>query len=142
MKQITKYLADDGSEHNDACDCLDHESNCKKATAIISQLPERPEGCEYTNGSGYIQHDKVIFQQVKKEFLEFCKKYTNHEWIQQSIDDPNIDPSWPGRILGECLPNSIHRLWHRFSCTDTLDREWGQPYYVNNYPSDAKLLNA
>ena len=140
MKLITKYKAFDNSEFMDEGRCIEHESNCKQADLIISKLPEKPGSCDFSNGDGYIQHDYNTILNVRNKFLEFCKRYSDHKWIQETIDKGfDVDPSWAGRIIGECAPSYISRMWYRFSCIDNNQREWGQPYYANN-PDQAKPI--
>ena len=138
MKTITKYKAFDGSEFNDKEKCITHEANCRHGLSIISKLPAKPDSCEFSNGGGYIQHDFNEVLNVRNEFLEFCKRFTNHKWIQESIDGGfGVDSSRAGRVIGECTPNSIYKIWYRISCIGKDGREWGQPYYVAN-PDRAK----
>jgi len=124
-------------------DCLEHEENYKLAEKIIQPLGDRPDSCSFSNGSmGYIQHDRREALRVRNELLEFFKRYTDHKWIQETIDKGwDADPSWVSRIISEYLASSIFTLtWHRFSCIDSKGREYGQPYYKNN-PDEASNKN-
>ena len=142
METITKYKAFDGTEYLQESKCIEHESNCKIADSIISKLPAKPDSCDFSSGGGYIQHDYNMLLSVRNEFLEFCKRYTDMKWIQETIDGGfNVDPSWAGRIIGECAPNYISRMWYRFSCVDKKQKEWGQPYYANNGQGENKRFN-
>jgi hypothetical protein len=133
MRAITKYKADDGVEFFNAAECGKHETNCNEAARIMEQLPAHPKGCDFTNGSGYVQHDKDTLLKVRNEFLEFAKRYTDHRWIQETIDKGfGAHPSAAGRVLGEVLPRSIDKHWGRFCCIDTEFREWGQHYFALN----------
>ena len=133
MEIITKYRAFAGSEFSGEHECDVHEVNCNYANAIISELEDKPDNCEFSNGGGYIQHDLNEVLRLRIEFLEFCKRYTDHKWIQETINGGfDVDSSWAGRIIGECAPNSIYKVWYRFSCIGKDGREWGQPYYVAN----------
>lgn len=138
MEVITKYKADDGLEFTDEELCIIHECNCNYGKSIMKKLADRPDSCDFSNGGGYIHHDSLHILSVRNEFLEFCKRYTDHKWIQETIDGGfNVDPSWAGRMIGESAPNSIYKMWYRFSCIDKHGREWGHPYYVIN-PYKAK----
>ena len=140
MEIITKYKAFDGVEFFDETECRLHEVNCDTARHIMSALPARPEGCDFANGSGYIQHDKELLLKTRNRFLEFSKRYTTAKYIQQTIDMGfDAHPSWAGRVLREVLPRSICKHWYRFETIDEAFREWGQPYYANN-PSEAKQV--
>lgn len=132
MREITKYKAEDDSEFTSKESCLDHEVNCDVAASTMRHLDKNPSDSAFSNGSGYIQHDPSKVITVRNLFLEFSKRYTDHNWIQQTIDGEDIHISYADRILGEVLPASIYRHWSRFSCIDDLGREWGQPFYANN----------
>lgn len=140
MQTITKYKADDGVEFLNASECELHEANCELAEAIMRTLPKKPDSCDFSNGGGYVQHDAETLLKARNRFLEFVKRYTDHKWIQQSIDGGmDIDCSWAGRIIGECAPSSIYKHWCRFGCVDKSFREWGQPYYALN-PEQGKQI--
>ena len=140
MEKITKYKAADGVEFLDEIECKLHEVNCDTARHIMSALPAKPDGCDFSNGSGYIQHDKDLLLKTRNRFLEFAKRYTDASCIQQTIDKGfDVHPSWAGRVLGEMLPYSIGKHWYRFETISDDFREWGQPYYAKN-PSEAKQV--
>jgi hypothetical protein len=140
MEIVTKYKAFDGSEFTSEAACIQHEQNCNIAEKIMQGIPKEPDGCYFANGSGYIQHDKSKLLQTRNEFIEFCKRYSSHKWLQETIDKGwDAHSSWAGRILDECAPRSINKQWYRFSCIDSNFREWGQPYYANN-PDQAKQV--
>lgn len=133
MQEITKYKAEDGREFLNKGECEDHEHNCLTAFGIMSALPSRPDGCDFSNGSGYLQHDKDQLLLVRNSFLEFAKRYTTASYIQQTIDKGfDAHASRAGRVLSEALPNSIYKHWYRFETIGEDFREWGQPYYANN----------
>lgn len=134
MKTLTKFQAIDGVEFYDEAECIEYESLINKIDKIISQLPPLPkdDGCKFANGGGFIQHDKNTLRSVKLNLLEEIKKHIEHRWIQQTIDDDNIHPSYVGRLVDDHGIRPINNAWHRFMCIDKLGREWGQPYYANN----------
>ena len=140
MEVITKYKAYDDVEFLSAEECEKHESNCKGIRKIMSVLPTKPESCDFSNGSGFLQHDKKILIDARRKFCEFAKRYTDHQWLQQTIDGGlEMDSSWAGRIISECCPNSISKEWYRFQCIDSELREWGQQYY-SAHPEAAKQI--
>lgn len=143
MEIITKYKADDGVEFLDLIDCELHETNCQLAETIMKVFPPKPGSRDFSNGGGYLQHDVDVLLKTRNRFLEFVKRYSDHKWIQESIDKGlEVDPSWAGRIIGECAPNTIYKHWYRFSCIDKYSREWGQPYYaINPDKGTQKQLN-
>jgi len=134
MKTITKYKAIDGKEFSDRDECVSYELLICRVDDIMSALPPKPvdDDCSFSGGEGFLQHDKSILRKVQLQLLEIMKEYTDHKWIQQTIDDENIDPSWVARIIGEYSLHPLNNAWYRFSCIDNLSREWGQPYFANN----------
>lgn len=144
MKTITKYQAFDGREFFDESECYKHEDISNQANEAISKLDKAPDmGCSFSNGMGYIQHEKLCFMLVRENLLEIAKLLTDHKWIQQAIDEGlSVDSSWPGRIIGELANKSLNDAWHRVSCTDDNFREWGQPYYkINPHKAEQVQLN-
>lgn len=132
MKTISKYVSNDGVEFLDPEKCTEHEYNFQAAAVIMSKLPERPDTCAFSNGGGFIQHDKESLLDIRNEYLEFCKIYTDHKWIQQTIDKGfDADASWAGRILDD-QDRFVSRHWYRFMCIDKSHREWGQPFYATH----------
>ena len=140
MEIITKYKAFDGSEFTDKTNCMQHEENCAIVEKIMRCIDLAPQDCDFANGGGYLQHDKNALLKVRNEFLEFCKRYTSHKWVQETIDKGwDAHSSYAARVIDECAPRSISKHWYRFSCIDDKGREWGQPYYAAN-PDQAKQV--
>lgn len=133
MEVITKYKAVDGHEFRTEHECIAYEALIISTLAIMDQLPKKPkdDGCRFSNGHGYLQHDKETFDKVKKELLHLFATKVDHKWIQQSIDGENIHPSWVARIIGDYNLNPFHEAWYRIQCVDRNYREWGQPYFAN-----------
>ncbi len=142
MKRIIKYKAIDGKEFENSEDCLNYESLIHRVDTIMGQLTPKPndDGCKFSNGHGFIQHNTNTVTKVKNEILELCKIHIDHPWIQQSIDDPEVHSSWVGRLLSDYNISPLNNAWYRFSCIDNLGREFGQPYFVDN-PEKATLVS-
>lgn len=134
MKVVIKYKAIDGKEFEKEQDCIDYELLIETVNHIMSKLPKLPENdsCSFVNGGGYIQHNKRKLQAAKIALLELCKKYIDHKWIQQTIDDSSVHPSYVARLLGDYGINPLYDAWHRFVCIDSDLKEWGQPFYASN----------
>jgi len=132
METITKFKAIDGKEFTDKNECIKYESLIERVNNVMSALPKNPDGCDFANGSGFIQHDKQVLRQTQVKILELCKEYIDHKWIQQSIDDITVHPSWVARLLGDYGIRPLENAWNRFQCVDSQGREWGQPYYAAN----------
>jgi len=139
MKTITKYIAYDKSEFTDEAACLEYERKCRIADDIISGLRTRPEGCDFSNGTGYIQHDPETFKTVRRELVEQANTEYPHKWLQAELDGQEVHPSWAARIIGECCTDRLYKAWYRILCTDSKFREWGQPYYAE-HPEEAKQI--
>ena len=140
METITKFKANDGTEFNDKQKCIDHENLLEEIKEIISKLEPKKVSCDFSNGSGYILQNPKTFRDVRKSILEIAKRFTDHHWIQESIDKQlEVDPSWAGRIISECCPDCVWKAWSRISCTTNDYKEYGQQYYRNN-PEKAKNI--
>lgn len=133
MKQISKYEACDGTEFDTEKECIAYEELMASVDSIMSKLPAKPndDGSRFSNGEGYIQHDKTILRQVKIQLLELMKKIVDHKWIQDTIEDENVHPSYVGRLIGE-YGGPLNSAWYRFQCIDKQYREWGQPFFASN----------
>lgn len=107
----------------------------------MSELAPLPndKGCGFSNGDGFVQHNKVALRKVQINLLKEMKKHINHHWIQQTIDDENVHPSYVGRLVGDYGISPLNKAWYRFMCIDKLGREWGQPYFATN-PDKAKQV--
>ena len=139
MKTIVKYVAIDGKEFTGQLDCEDYEQLIETVNAIMAKLPYVSEDTVFHNGSGYLLHPMSTVKEVRNEILEICKKYIDHHWIQQTIDDYNVDPSWVARILSDYNISPLSKAWYRFKCIDKDGKEWGQPYYVT-HQNEAKQV--
>lgn len=132
METITKFKAIDGKEFTDKQECIKYELLIDRVNSIMNTLPKRPDSCDFSNGSGYLQHNEITLRNTKISLLTICKEYIDHKWIQQSIDDDTIHPSWVGRLLDDYGIRPLNHAWYRFQCIDSKYREWGQPYFASN----------
>jgi hypothetical protein len=129
MKKITKYEAFDGKVFNTEKECLDYEKIIEKVDEIMKPFGKRPDNSNFTNGSGFLQHEKSDVEKAKSELLrlgnEIFKCSTNFGFIGRYFDDSGYD----------CL----YRAWGRLSSIDNKSREWGQTYYALN-PNEGKQI--
>ena len=135
MEQITKYKAVDGKEFLQKSECIKYEQLISDVDAVMSQLPHRPDDTTFTNGAGFIQHSKEVFDKVRLELLAIIKQRIDHTWIDQTINDETVHPSWVGRMISEHGIRPLQEAWHRFECMDKDLKEYGQPYFAKN-PSE------
>ena len=138
MKVITKYVANDNVEFLNELDCIRHEHNILAVEKIMSQLPEKPDSCDFSNGHGYIQHNEIDLLNVRNEFLEFLNK--NKPGTNKK--DFNYYFLMMGSINSVLKYKSIGNHVYRFQCIDGQFREWGQPYYAmdGNTPTDGDFV--
>lgn len=137
MEIIIKYRAIDGKEFLSEEDCVDHENAIKEISLIMVELVPRPSDISFANGTGYIQHQAGDALRARRKLLEFAAKRVSHHWIQESLDNENIHPSYAARIIGEIGIKKLEKAWNRFKCMTTDFREFGQPYFRDN-PEQAK----
>ena len=133
MEKITKFKAIDGAEFNNKNECLDYENLIERVNAIMSKLPKLPSNeTDFVNGAGFIQHGKLDLILARLSLLKICKEYINHKWIDQTMYDETVHPSWVARLLGDYGIRPLQKAWDRFLCIDKQHREWGQPYFAAN----------
>ena len=139
MRKIQRFQAKDGSEFKTEAECIAYEELCDEVSKVMKTLPPLPKdtGCNFANGNGYIQHDAGKLEIARVAILKIGQRSAKDPpWLQQTIDDPTIHPSWASRLISEACPSPVRDAWYRFQCIDKKNREWGQPYYANN-PDEA-----
>lgn len=134
MRQIAKFVADDGAEFETIEECAAYEALTAEVAEVVSLLRPLPKlpGCSFENGAGFIRHDPVTFRRVRRTLLQIANRIHPHDWFTKSMDDESIHPSWACRMISECCPRPLDRAWMRIYCTDKQYREWGQPFYAEN----------
>ncbi len=140
MKEIvmTKYESEDGILFDSKSACLNHELLTAEIDLIMEKLPVLPRG----QFEGYIQHDPKTFMEVRKELLLIANRIYPHDWFDQAIQRGNdVHPSYPGRMIDEIGSRPLNRAWYRIMSTDSMYREWNQPYYANNNGGVMKRIN-
>lgn len=138
MKVIveTIYVADDGSRWPDSEKALARDVLYADISAIMSRLPACPTSCAFKNGGGYIQHDPVTVDAVRKDLFDYCASRGLFEgwhglWNSEVSPRWNIGPDWFARWFdaGGPISDAYGRLW----CFNfTSYREYGQPYYASH----------
>lgn len=130
MKTITQYQANDGTIFSSKEECLAHETLCDEIDLIMIRLNPREDDSFKDNDIDFIQQYPAIFYNVRNDLLLIAKRLTTHQWIDQSIVDPAVHPSYAGRIIDE-ISRPLSRAWYRIMSTDKHCREWQQPYFAN-----------
>ena len=130
MKEITQYKAFDGTVFGTAVQCVKYEGLCNDIKAIMDTLPSKPEGTDFANGSGFIQHDGPTLLYARKHLLKLAMQYSSNPSLQQAIDEGiRVGPSVAGRIIDDCCPRPLKRAWYRIMNTAADFREFGQCYF-------------
>jgi hypothetical protein len=139
MREISKYVADDGTEFGSKESCQSYEATCADIAAIMAKLPAIPHlrGCGFQNGDGYIQHSPEAVEAARLALLRIANQIMPHKWFDQSIADLNAHSSWAGRLISEMSNKALRNAWYRFECMTPDFREFGQPYFAS-HPHEAK----
>jgi hypothetical protein len=128
MKKIEMFQAKDGRNFDNRRDCLQYEKTIDRLTVIFNQLSPLPndDDCRFSNGHGFIQHDRNVYNKVVSEFYSAaCLFHTglgkfayNSYGFWRTLDDTN---------------SLFYRFGFRLlNIDETTMREYGQPYYKNN----------
>jgi len=142
MKPIIRFKANDGAIFGSISECRRRDELIEEVDKIMSMLPPRPDddGCKFSNGRGYIQHDKSAFMAARHALLELANKHRPHNIFRQAMKDMAVHSSWPSRIIcDDDFLTPLCHAWTRFACTDSKFREWGQPYFAD-HPDEAKHI--
>lgn len=128
MQAITKYLADDGTEHATADACRGWENAKRSATEAMSPLGTRLEFC---NGD-FIQHDIAAVNAARSKLLRCMRTYhPSWPWYKWGDDDSKYHPMG---ILGRYIDDGgspFGKAWRRLMCISfATGREYDQPYFA------------
>jgi hypothetical protein len=129
MKKITKYQAEDGKVFNTEKECLDYEKIIAKVDAIMKPFGKRPDSCNFTNGSGFLQHNDSDVSKAKRQITD----------LGNDIFKCNANFGFIGRYFDDSGYDCLYSAWGRLSAVDNKSREWGQSYYANN-PDSGKQV--
>lgn len=138
MKEVKRYLSEDGWLFDDENKCLKHEKLIMAIKEIESKLPNRPkdDGCNFSNGEGYLQHDQGMIDKAMVDLLKVSSVDKEYWDKPEFLDNPfRCRFGVIGRIIDDS-GSPIHSLWNRFMCMDENYREYGQCYYAT-HQSDA-----
>lgn len=133
MKEVVRYQSDDGKIFDTAEAAIKQDAKAvsiKGAYKLLRPTPKN-DGCDFTNGGGYVQQDALKVQEFKRQIMLLGARHHEKmaEWAKNPIE---VHPqSIVGRILSDC-DSDLYDAWHRVMCMDDKFREWGQPYYAIN----------
>lgn len=139
MKEIVKvqYQADDGTLFSSREQCAAYELSSSKIDTIISKLGTKPK----LSDDQYIQHTMTNVYNVRRELCLLANSVWEHKWFTQTATDPSTHSSWAGRLISEMDNPKLNSAWFRIMCIDSDGREWQQPYFANNTPSNPVRVN-
>lgn len=131
MKEQTIYIAEDNSRFDDQAACLRYEALCFQVAEALSPLGLLPPGCDFSNGSGYIQHTnpKGVATEIAKIILQHSDNVAAAQWLRGQ----DVHISWIARHAEGALGNCMDKALFRLQCINyTSKREYGQPFFVAN----------
>jgi hypothetical protein len=134
MKELTIYVANDGTRFDKESDCLEYEKHCRIVYGLLYPLEDTPkdDGCSFANGHGYVQQEENVVKRVLNEVLEASLEVCDYKGTQQKLKGEDVHLSWIARMLSErgpmCRP--YYEAVMRFMNIDAQSREWGQSYYA------------
>lgn len=137
VKEVTKYEAIDGTQWATEQQAVRHENLVLTVKGIMVKLPELD-----ISGHNFYQHipADVLSVQVtlaKLAFIAIGNDQDRHHYDAViNADKPMGLYSLIGRFLDDC-GGPISRAWTRLMRIDSKFREWEQPYYAINTPTDA-----
>ena len=109
-----------------------------KLRELYSKLPDlqllKDEGITFSNGEGYILHNKEILNEVLNEWCEEAKKVYG-DWDGLFDYRPVNTMGYIGRILSDASDKApeLAKMWQRLSnINNTSYKEWGQMYFSIN----------
>ena len=125
MQSITKFKSKDGKEFNSAQECLKYEDILERVEDILKHLPSYDD-ISFSNGEGYIQHERGVKQSLEKDIVALANKYfaPKEPYTQFNY--------YLGRIIDDSGMRCLNSLTYKIMCIDDLNREWGQPYFAIN----------
>jgi hypothetical protein len=149
---IIVWKATDGSQWKDEEAARKRDALCADVAEALLPLGAKPDGTDFANGGGFVQHTEAQVRRVRRELYSIANvKGILKWWFDSQREDHaqteealkmGIHPSWYRRMLdGAHAP--LDRAYGRLNCIDGQFREWGQPYYAD-HPDEAKqvCLNA
>lgn len=143
MQTVTRYKADDGSEHATPEAASQRDADVafvRDATAPLGPAKDLRSGAEYQ------QHRVSDVTAVKVRLLRRAAERDPlfAQWIARGkangVSEADVHPrSWAGRYFDD-TGGPLAVAWGRLSCIDAQGREWQQPYYVEHPNPAAKAV--
>lgn len=91
---------------------------------------------DFSNGHGYVQHNKDVVNSVTYDLIEFAydEGYCGDEKFLSRVKEfVEQDKFRQNSIIGRYLDGTpFYKHWYRLMCIDSLGREYGQPFFAIN----------
>jgi len=132
MKEIIKYVAEDGSEHATKEAAERRESLQELVNDAMSPLALSPELQQaVSDGKGWVHHKRATVVRCQDAILDLCDEFdiaSNFAAFQER--GPQVHPlSIIGRVLSEVV-DPLSKAWGRFGRIDQEGREHQQQYFA------------
>jgi len=123
VKNVIKYIADDGSEWTDKAKAAKRDALHAEVVAIERTIPEPPNSSDKR-----IAVDPTVMAKAKSVVIELCRREFPNEPVFKHPADKIHPMSFAGRFLDD-TGAPLYRIWHRFMCyADGWMYE--QPYFA------------
>ena len=135
MKEVIRYVSEDGSEFDTKEECLAMDELIREINKAMSSLVTLDVGVSFLNGDGYIQQD---VERYHKTWNALCE--VTDDYFRDILKRPlGYDiPFMSTKFIDECSPKALRCAWRRFERIDPRTfREYGQLYF-KNHPETAK----
>lgn len=126
MKQITKYVSDDGVEFASQKNAKAYDLILKKVKLIMVNLVPIPDDINFQNGHGFVKQDASKVKASRSKLLKLGYE------VFPGTEKDKVPFSFIGRYFDDSGYNCLYSAWTRLSSIDDQSREWGQPYYAIN----------
>ena len=130
METIQQYKSFCGKIFNTIEECNRYEVISKQVDNILETIEDSSkfdEGCNFTNGEGFIQHPANTYNILEKELVRL-----SNIWFKAEDDPFTCFNYYLGRYIDDSNMSCLNKLSYKLMCIDELGREYGQPYFKNN----------
>jgi hypothetical protein len=123
MKEMTIFVADDGTRFDTAKAAIDYERLCVRCRELEAMLGPHPQ-----DSGERIKHPRLAA--YRKAVIALCRELFPREPIFQHDAATIHHFSYAGRFLSEQAPRPVNHLWHRLMCVGDDGYEYEQPFFA------------
>jgi hypothetical protein len=127
MKQIIKYVSNDGTEFDDAAQCEAYENLCSEIALIMEPWPE-----VLITGEGYLQQDKETVLTIQRAMVEIFEREhfsdAHTAWAHDAVFPAGM--TLIGRYVDDSGSRPERMVWGRIQKLDKKFRQYEQPFYA------------